>query len=191
MSSPLAQERPPKKNRLAGLFAPAELKDSSLLPSYGWIISNVADIFKSSRELRKSLGRIGVFAALTLLSAGAGIAAIIMAGPLLATGIGAAALAGAAVFGKKIRNSWKNFKSNLLPKLRAELSVRYINMKGPRLVDKWKSLGEKDRPPQKSGSMEKNPVGKIQSLFLKLAVRSSKETPKEPPPVNNSAGTPP
>jgi hypothetical protein len=199
MSSALPQKTPREKTRIARLFAPAGLKNSTLLPGDRWILKNAADILKTDRELRKNLGRIGIFSALAVITAGAGIAGMAVAGPLLAAGIGVAALTGALVFGKKLHACWKNFKTAVLPKIRAEMTVRYINMKGPQLVDKWKKHIAQNQQ-QKQATEKPAAAGEktdkkisLRSFFAKLSARAPKEKPKAPPPVNNApdAGKPP
>jgi hypothetical protein len=193
MSSALTQETPPKKTRIARLFAPADLKGSSLLPSDRWIVSNVVDIYKTNQELKKGLARIGAFAALALLAAGAGVAVMFALASVLAAGAGTAALITAAIFAKKTRDSWKRFKSEILPKVRADIAVRYINAKGAELRGKWKNFFFKKKPPPaekpavaEKPAAEKTPERKLSALFdaeaLKKAVKKALPPGKRLPP---------
>jgi hypothetical protein len=195
MSSAVSQETPPQKTRIARLFAPADLKDSSLLPSDRWIVSNAIDIFKANRELRKSLGRIGAFAALALLAAGAGVAIMFAAAPVLAAGVSTGALIAAAIFAKKTAASWKRLKRDVLPKVRADIAVRYINTKGAELRGKWKNFFFKKNPPSAEppvvtakNSAEKRPARPLSSVFdaaaFKKAVKAAlppRKNPSDPP----------
>jgi hypothetical protein len=189
MSSASPQKAPVEKTRIAKLFVPSGFKSSTLLPGDRWLLRNTAEIFKTNKELRQSLGRLGIFSALTVLTPAIGIAGLFMAAPLLAAGIGVAALAGTLFSVTKLSACWKNFKAVMVPKLRTEMTVRYINMKGSRLVDKLKKQAANDQ--QKKPAAEK-PVApekktdkkaSLRSFFSKRSAATSKDQPKAAPTV--------
>lgn len=146
MPSAVSPEKTRKKTRIARLFVPADLKDSALLPSDPWIIGNATDIFKTDRNARRGLGRIGAFAALSVLAAAAAVTVMLAAAPVFAAVGGAAALVAAGVFAQKARSSWKTFKKEVMPRLRAEIAVRYINLKGAELRSRWKDFFFRKNP---------------------------------------------
>ncbi|MCE9506757.1 MAG: hypothetical protein K8R48_00365 [Alphaproteobacteria bacterium] len=196
MSSALTQETPRKKTRIARLFVPADLKGSSLLPSDRWIVSNVMDIFRTNRELKKGCARIGAFAALALVAAGAGVAVMFASASVLVAGASTMALITAAIFAKKTRDGWKSLKSEILPKVRADIAVRYINAKGAELRGKWKDFFFKKKPTaEKPGvaeepAVKKAPERKLSAVFdaeafkaaVKKALPPGKRLPPAPPP---------
>jgi hypothetical protein len=187
MPSASPQKTPREKTRVSRLFAPPELKDSPLLPGDRWLFKNAFDILKNNRPLQKNILRIGIFSALAAMAVSAGIAGMFAGIPVLSAVIGVAALAGAAICGRKIRDGWKDFKTDILPKLRTEITVRYINMKGPQLVNMLKEKNRQGTPAAKKPAPK---TSFLRALFSKRAAKPSPAAPGNAPPHHHTPPKP-